>query len=246
MKTIGTLLSIIILSTCYAQDAVCDCYNKVKTVDVDNEEFQSCVKLHREAEAGLEEKMMELYKTGDRTKMKELQGLKKKWRECYLPEINHKSSTIDFQFKETYGKINVVDMSIDFTEHNEYTKDSYINIEFADYDRMKNWERPEGAAIGTISILKKNATLSSPKEFVAGEYAVKTKDSDAEWFFYVNYEIGGHKYSGQFNGSNPSTDSKLKIITNNGRVLELEFSLITETGEVLKGNLQVIYPFTLF
>lgn len=47
MKTIGTLLSIVLLSISYAQDAVCDCYNKVKTVDVDNPEFQECLQLHR-------------------------------------------------------------------------------------------------------------------------------------------------------------------------------------------------------
>ena len=246
MKTIGIFLTSILLSTSYAQDAVCDCYNKVKSVDSDSPEFQECVKLHREAEAGIEAKMMELYKSGDRAKMKTLQEQPKAWRACYLPEMVEKSSLIDFQFEETYGKVNLIDMSIDFTDNNEFTGDSYITIEFADYDRMKNWERPEGASTGSITILKKKDTLSSPKAFAPGEYTVKSKENTDDWIFYVNYDIKGHKYSGQFNGSNPSSDSRLKIRSNNGRLLELEFTLVTEKGEVLKGHMQVAYPFTLF
>lgn len=197
-------------------------------------------------EIELNKEMETLYRTGNRAKAEELKAQSEKWKACYLPEHTPKSSVLEFQFEETYGKVNLIDMDVKFTSHNEYTKESYIEIQFADYDRMKNWKRPEGATIGSITILKKNDSLTSPKNFVAGDYTVKTKTNKDEWIFYVDYEIKGHSYSGQFGGSNPSKDSKLKIIYNNGRLLELEFSLITEKGEVLKGNLQVVYPYTLF
>lgn len=246
MKTIGTLTSLLILFAGFSQDVVCECYDKVKSVDAKDSSYLACVTLHREAEAEIESKMMELYKTGNRDKMKELSESPTRWRACYLPEHEARTSTITYQFEETYGKINIVDLDVKFTAHNEFTNESYITIEFADYDRMKSWEQPESAALGTIRIEKQNATLQSPDEFKPGNYPVKQKDSKEEYTFYVNYNIGNHNYSGQFNGSNPSADSQLKIIKNNGRILEVEFSLITEKGEVLKGNIQAFYPFTLF
>ncbi len=246
MKTIVTLLSTLLLSTSYAQDAVCECYEKQKQAAVNSPEFQECLKLHRLAEAEIDDKMEELYKSGDKAKMQELKKQPEKWRACYLPEYIPNKSVFQYQFADTYGKITDLNMDVDFTSYNKYTKDSYIEVEFADYDRMKNWQRPEGAATGSITIVKRNDSLSSPTGLRPGDYTVKSKESEVAWIFYVNYDIKGHKYSGQFDGSKPSADSNLKIITNNGRLLEFEFSLITEGGEILKGNVQVFFPFTLF